>query len=1145
MSMLGHLRTLDDCEQQQAAESADNLAQGIQAWFLSQVPRAMPCGRVKFLIEVPDRFLTARTEPESLMYRPLFTSSLLALFLGITTANPLAAQTTGVPKTSEATPVEAKAEATTVSHVVLVVDSTASMAWANRESQPARMTLARKAASLMVDLVPAGTPLSVLALQDGVSAVRPMSPLRASDRQGIRASLTDLKPKGHGKLSSCFSQVERVLKQTPQGEQRLSLKDVRPLVVIITDGDDCQVSEATGYASVLSSQVNDELRLAIVGLCTREAVAAPLRNLATTTHGWFTQLETENGLEAAFARTRDECNAIRGKRPAVAPQLAEQLLTLTKDNTRLKNELKKSEDEAEACKTAGIKKDTKIGELTTDRDNARDERDGFKKNLHEANGMLVANKKQIDELTKEIAELSAARKTAENQVTTLTEKVVAKTEKLNADIIKLTSEEEKLATEVKSVAGLKKSVEENLNTLEGRVNNWWKQLLNSSLGIGLLSILVFVFKTPALRGLVKSLVNNEAFSTQFDSVKSEVDSVKSEVDQKVTAEVGGVKSDVGVVAAEVGNVKNDVGKVTAEVGTVKTEVSSVKSEVTAVKTGIDQVKSSVDGVKAGVEEKVQQLSSQLAEQLSSFDRQLAERMQKFEAQLRETSLTLTSDIDTASTSVKTVESKVDSTKEKADEIEKAISAVKSQLSQTDQAVAAKVASLETAVAETRSDVKESIKECVAAKLDSVEKTVSESKSEVRQLVGENQRTLASQMSGVETAVSGCRDEIVSSVQAAISASEKTIESTCRESASQVVQKVDGLGQNVSDLHAGQQQLGAEVRHVYQTVNPLAKAVADNQTSMQSQSAESRVELEKKLNKLSRDLTKAVEKVHGRIELRTKEIGDGVREAQQQMDQQVRKQVRRMGDSVAERVSESVSQSVHGHFAEQQEWQQGALNGVQNGQEQLLDRVGQVTGELENLRTAVADMPKSIGSGLSLKIDALGQKLGEIADAAESVPREAAQDVADSMTGVADSMSSVADSVQLLDARLSEVAEQVEQLREGLGSTEAAAPAPQPKPRESSSGQEDVPLVSPKQAETSKAKQAPKEEVSEEQLQAVRELRRVKGIGPAYAKALYQAGVPSVEALATLSDERIAEVDESVPNVEDLINAARMFLVRER
>ena len=127
-----------------------------------------------------------------------------------------------------------------------------------------------------------------------------------------------------------------------------------------------------------------------------------------------------------------------------------------------------------------------------------------------------------------------------------------------------------------------------------------------------------------------------------------------------------------------------------------------------------------------------------------------------------------------------------------------------------------------------------------------------------------------------------------------------------------------------------------------------------------------------------------------------------------------------------------------------------------------------------------------------------------------------------------------------------MAEQVEQLREGLASTETASPVPQPNPSGASAGQEDVPPVSPKPPEKQTSEiQAAKEEVSEEQLQAMKELRRVKGIGPAYAKALYRAGVPSVEALATLSDERIAEVDETVPNVEDLIDAARMFLVRER
>lgn len=1055
------------------------------------------------------------------MSRQLITASMLVLFLGITTANPVGAQTSGAVKSGEALPAEAKPKATAVTHVVLVVDSTVSMAWPNRESQLARITLARKAASLMVDLVPAGTPLSVLGLQDGVSAVRPMSPLRASDRHGIRASLNDLKPKGHGKLSSCFSQVERVLKQTPQGEQRLSLKDVRPLVVIITDGDDCQASDALGYASVLSSQVNDELRLALVGLCTREAVAAPLRSLATSTHGWFTQLETENGLEAAFARTRDECNAIRKRSRETDVTLVERNRELDKQVRQLEATLARKEKDLKAanetgrkaqtaldtCKKEGIAAGKRIGELEKTLQTATDEKKSLEKELKDRDSTIRNQIQQVADLKSERTTLQADLKTEKERAN--------QTGSLVTKITELTTQEKQLADEIHDAAAEEKAVREALGS--------WHPFFNSSIGVALISLLLFLCKNPLFNGFVKSLTKDTGFQ---GVVKTEVDTV--------TAEVGGVKSDVGVVTTEVGNVKNDVGKVTAEVGTVKTEVSSVKSEVTAVKSGIDEVKSSVDGVKAGVEEKVQKLSSQVAEQLSSFDRLLAERMQKFEAQLRETSLALTSDIGMASSSVKTVETKVDSTKAKADEIEKAISAVQSQLSQTDQAVAAKVASLETAVAETRSDVKESIKEGVSAKLNSVEKTVSESKTEVRQLVGESQRTLASQMTGLETSVSSSRDEIVSSVQTAITASEKSVESTCRESALQVAQKVDGIGQTVSDLHADQKQLDAEVRHVSQSVNPLAKAVAETQAGMHSQSAEARVEMEKKFNKLTRDVTKAIEKVHGRIELRTKEIGEGVREAQEQMDQKVRKQVRRMGDTVAKRVSESVSD----RFAEQQELQQGALNGVHDGQRQLQERIGQIGTDLESLRTVVSEMPEMVGGGVDSQINALAEQLAEIASAADSARSASALDVSDSMTTVADSMSNVADSVQSLDSRLNDVATQIEQLQEGLARVESGN-ALDFMPTEIPDSLRESPSMPPEYDVNQP------QEVTDEQLQAVKELRRVKGIGPAYAKALYQAGVASVEALATLSDERIAEVDETVPNVEDLIDAARMFLVRER
>ncbi|MBC8290326.1 MAG: VWA domain-containing protein, partial [Planctomycetes bacterium] len=773
-----------------------------------------------------------------------------------------------------------------VSHVVLVVDSTESMSWPNRTGQPSRATLARHAASLVVDMVPAETPFCVLVLQDGVSSVRPMSPLRASDRHNIRASLKDLRSKGHGKLTSCFTEVERILRQTPQGDRRLELADVRPLIVVITDGDDCQPDAARGYASVLNSHFSAGMRLAMIGLCTREAVAEPLRSLAKSGKGWYSQLESEDGLAAALARARDECNAIRNRRPAVDPQLAQQAAALEKESATLKNALSNTEKELEKCQAAGKEKDRQISQQETELTSVKGERDEVKKELDTKRDELTRMEKDSAALVVERDQLKVDKKAAEDRVTTLTDDLLKETRTMDADIRKLTTQEGELAREVKSVADLETTMSADLKTLEGQVNNWWKQLLNSSLGIGLLSVLVFIFKTPALKGLVKSFVNNEALSTQFDGVKSEV-------------------------TAEVGNVKTDVGVVTAEIGNVKTEVGVVKSEVTAVKTGIDEVKSSVAGVQAGVEEKVQQLNSEVAEQLSSFDRQLAERMQQFEAQLRETSLTLTSDIGTASSSVKTVETKVDSTNAKADEIEKALSSVQSQLAQTDQAVVAKVESLETAVTETRNDVKESMKETVVAKLDSIEKTVSESKSESRQLAGENQRTLASQIAGVQTAVSLCKDEVVSGVRSAVAASEKTIETTCRESAAQVVQKVDALGQTISSLHVDQQQVGTEVRHVAQTVNPLARAVADTQAGMQSQSAEARVEFEKKLNKLSRDLTKAVEKVHGRIELRTKDIGDSVRLAQQQMVQQVKKQVRRLGTSVAEQVRETVAQSVHG------------------------------------------------------------------------------------------------------------------------------------------------------------------------------------------------------------------------------------------
>lgn len=989
-----------------------------------------------------------------------------------------------------------------VSHVVVVIDSTESMSWAVRAGQGARADLARQAAGLVLDLVPAGTPLSVLALQDGMSAVRPMSPLQATDRHGIRASLRALRPKGQGTLSSCFSEVEQVLAKNQDGELLLDRSRIRPLVVVITDGDDCRPSGAHGHASVLSSQYEDRLRFAVIGLCNQKSVEAQLRALARSGGGWYSQLESADGLEAAFAQTRDECEAIRklhidsgrqlGRRHEETLLLTEQLraqLAATTEKLKGSNgKLTETTNQLEECRKLGAEKDLRIEALQKEVSSLNGSQTVLQDQLKQQQTSLAAMTDRLAGLTKELEEEQERADQASQKFDTITRNVGDKIETL-------TSKEETLIKKVEEV----KTAEEKLKEELGG----WHPFFNSSIGVLLLSALVLFFKNPALKGVVRSLVSDEAFSGQFTGVRSQVGSVKLDVDSMKT-EVGSVRSDIGAVGSEVGAMKTDV-------GSVKSEVTAVKTEIGGVRSGIDEVKASVASVHAGVEEKVQQLNSQVAVQLTSFDRQLAERMQRFEAQLRETSLTLTSDIGTASSSVRTVETKVDSTSAKADEIEKAITAVQNQLAQSNQFVASQMGIIESSVAETRNDIHNSIKESVVARLDSIEETVAETKTEV----DEKQRILTERLTTVGT-----------DVRAAVTESGRTVEAVCRESGAQIAQKVDGVGSATAGLHADLQQIETELRHVSQAVSPLARTLADSQASLQVQSSDARVELEKKFNKLTREVTKAVEKVHGRVDSRTKEIGKTVRDAQQNLDRQVRKQVRGLEDSVVERVAESV----HGRLTEHQDWQSEELQGVHRNQQQLQGRFEQVSASLEDLQSQVTRLPESVDAGVHSRINELTDQLEAIVRDAETARRETAREVADSVSGVTDSVSTVASSVHDLDLRLNDVAKQIEQLRGEL--TRPSAPD---HPEENSPGE--LPGISEPTGEP-----AP-EKVSEEQSQAVKDLRRVIGIGPKFASSLYLAGVPTVEALATLSDERIAEVKQTVPNVEDLISAARLFLFR--
>ena len=202
-----------------------------------------------------------------------------------------------------------------ITDVIVIIDATASMqTYCGRQR---RIGIAQWAAFDVVDSVPDGVACATIALVDDASEIRPLQPFTGDERSSLRRTFSRLRPTGSGELKDAFEKVNHLLEDKP---------DAAPVVVLITDGQDCHPGEAHGAAAALKRKYGDRWRFEVIGICTHTPVMNQLRSLAEAGDGAFSGVHYHHDLFPALAEVRDAADAVREQRAMSARRCQQELI---------------------------------------------------------------------------------------------------------------------------------------------------------------------------------------------------------------------------------------------------------------------------------------------------------------------------------------------------------------------------------------------------------------------------------------------------------------------------------------------------------------------------------------------------------------------------------------------------------------------------------------------------------------------------------------------------------------------------------------------------------------------------------------------------------------------------------------------------
>ena len=276
--------------------------------------------------------MRAELDPSSMISR-VVTTSIGAIVLGICTAG--AADSPSDPSSDQASPPSQTLERTSdavcscvggdsdcraVTEVMILLDFTSSMDGGSRDQQ--RLAIAHWAAFDVIDAIPDQLPTAVFALYDDATEIRPLEPLDANGRSQLRRSLIKVEPFGSGKLHQLVSLAR----------QRLVKKhdSARPLIVVVTDGEDCDPYGAFGDLGGLYDEFGERLHVHIVGVGHQGPTMTELRELAdkAKSQGHFSAVVSSEDLATALTGVRDRLQSVRECQSTSAAAIQQTLVIL-------------------------------------------------------------------------------------------------------------------------------------------------------------------------------------------------------------------------------------------------------------------------------------------------------------------------------------------------------------------------------------------------------------------------------------------------------------------------------------------------------------------------------------------------------------------------------------------------------------------------------------------------------------------------------------------------------------------------------------------------------------------------------------------------------------------------------------------------
>jgi uncharacterized protein (DUF3084 family) len=227
-------------------------------------------------------------------------------------------------------PVATAAPAPAVTDVIMLIDATHSMAWPSGRER--RMAIAQWSALDVADGIPENIPAAFVALHDEATALRQLLPLTNDGRGHLRRTVMRLVPAGEGKLDKLLVEARRLLTGRP---------DAVPLIVLVTDGVDCDPFSHGAPIRDLARAYGDRLYFQVIGVGDNHVISAKLRDLANQggRHGEYSSVKSHAELPTALSRCRQLFEQIGAERTARAKRQAADFAHCRANHARLQKQV--------------------------------------------------------------------------------------------------------------------------------------------------------------------------------------------------------------------------------------------------------------------------------------------------------------------------------------------------------------------------------------------------------------------------------------------------------------------------------------------------------------------------------------------------------------------------------------------------------------------------------------------------------------------------------------------------------------------------------------------------------------------------------------------------------------------------------------